>query len=241
MAMISDEFYIATALATLAGASIPIGAALSTYDRFLPGWLQEEFRHSVVAFGGGALMSAVALVLVPEGAARLAIAPTLVWFALGGLAFFLIDRTLAARGGHAAQFLAMMLDYVPEAMALGALLADNLELAILMAVLIALQNLPEGFNAFREMAQDGGASRMRLLVLFVFMVPIGPLAAHLGRTYLADHPAHLGAVMMFASGGILYLLFEDVAPQVPLERHWAPPLGAVAGFGLGLAGHMMVV
>ncbi len=47
--------------------------------------------------------------------------------------------------------------------------------------------------------------------------------------------------MMFAGGGILYLLFEDVAPQMPLERHWAPPLGAVAGCGLGLAGHLIVV
>ncbi|MBK0328634.1 divalent cation transporter [Rhodobacteraceae bacterium F11138] len=235
-----DEFYIAIALATLAGASIPIGAALSTFDRFLPGWLKEEFRHTVVAFGGGALLSAVALVLVPEGSARLAGGPALLWFALGGVVFFCIDRALAARGGHAAQFLAMMLDYVPEAMALGALLADNLSLAILMAVLIALQNLPEGFNAFREMAQAGGASRGRLLVLFLLMVPVGPLAAHLGRTYLVDAPGLLGAVMMFASGGILYLLFEDVAPQVPLEHHWAPPLGAVGGFALGLAGHLML-
>lgn len=235
-----DEFYIAIVLATLAGASIPIGAALSTYDRLLPGWLQEEFRHTVVAFGAGALLSAVALVLVPEGSERLTPAPALLWFVLGGVVFFAIDRALAAKGGHAAQFLAMMLDYVPEAMALGALLADNLSLAILMAVLIALQNLPEGFNAFREMAATGGASRRRLLILFLLMVPVGPLAAHLGRSYLTDAPGILGAVMMFAGGGILYLLFEDVAPQVPLDRHWAPPLGAVGGFALGLAGHLMM-
>ena len=138
--------------ATLAGASIPIGAALSSFDRFRSSWIVEEFRHTVVAFGGGALFSAIALVLVPQGSERLAAGPTLAWFALGGLVFFAIDRALAAKGGHAAQFLAMMLDYVPEAMALGALLADNLSLAILMAVLIALQNLPEGFNAYREMA-----------------------------------------------------------------------------------------
>ena len=240
MPVLSDEFYLALFLATLAGASIPIGAALSSFDRFRSSWIVEEFRHTVVAFGGGALVSAIALVLVPQGSERLAAGPTLAWFALGGLVFFAIDRALAAKGGHAAQFLAMMLDYVPEAMALGALLADNLSLAILMAVLIALQNLPEGFNAFREMARTGGASRARLLWLFALMVPVGPLAAWLGVTYLVDHPTHLGAVMMFASGGILYLLFEDVAPQVPLERHWAPPLGAVAGFTLGLAGHLMV-
>lgn len=42
--------------------------------------------------------------------------------------------------------------------------------------------------------------------------------------------------MLTASGGILYILFEDIAPQVPIERRWLPPLGAVAGFMLGLAG-----
>jgi ZIP family zinc transporter len=57
-------------------------------------------------------------------------------------------------------------------------------------------------------------------------------------TVLADVPQVLGGVMIFAAGGILYLLFEDVAPQARLERHWAPPLGAVGGFLLGYAGHL---
>lgn len=42
--------------------------------------------------------------------------------------------------------------------------------------------------------------------------------------------------MLFAAGGILYLTFQDIAPQVPLARHRGPPLGAMAGFALGLAG-----
>jgi ZIP family zinc transporter len=55
---------------------------------------------------------------------------------------------------------------------------------------------------------------------------------------LASNTAVLGAIMLFAAGGIVYLLFEDVAPQVRLERRWSPPLGAVAGFALGLAGSL---
>ena len=46
--------------------------------------------------------------------------------------------------------------------------------------------------------------------------------------------------MLFASGGILYLIFEDIAPQARLERRWSPPLGAVAGFVLGLVGHLLL-
>ena len=46
--------------------------------------------------------------------------------------------------------------------------------------------------------------------------------------------------MLLSAGGILYLIFEDIAPQAPLERAWAPPLGAVAGFTLGLVGHLLI-
>jgi len=47
--------------------------------------------------------------------------------------------------------------------------------------------------------------------------------------------------MMFAAGGVLYLVFQDIAPQARLARHWAPPLGAVFGFALGLSGHMWLI
>lgn len=44
--------------------------------------------------------------------------------------------------------------------------------------------------------------------------------------------------MLAAAGGILYITFQDIAPQARLARHWGPPLGAVLGFVVGLAGHM---
>ena len=46
--------------------------------------------------------------------------------------------------------------------------------------------------------------------------------------------------MLFASGGILYLIFQDIAPQARLERHWAPTLGAVLGFCFAMLAEMFV-
>ncbi|QDY68402.1 ZIP family metal transporter [Qingshengfaniella alkalisoli] len=227
-------------LSTFAGASIPLGALLASRDGFIPGWLQDEFRHTVAAFGGGALFSAIALVLVPEGAERLNAFPALILFAAGGVLFFVVDRYLQMRGGHMAQFMAMMLDYVPEAMALGAILASDPSVALLLAGLIALQNFPEGFNAYRELKENGAGSNRKLLLLHLAMVPVGPIAATIGMATLVDTPQILGGIMLFAAGGILYLLFEDVAPQARLDRHWAPPLGAVAGFLLGFAGNLAI-
>jgi ZIP family zinc transporter len=224
----------------LAGAAIPAGAALARVERLLPGWAREELRHTVMAFGAGALLAAVALVLVPEGSRRLTTGAALGWFAAGGMFFLAADLLLARLGGRASQFMAMLLDYIPEALALGALIAGEPGTAVLVAVLIAIQNLPEGFNAWRELQVDAPVPRKWLPWLFVLVVPLGPIAAAVGLFVIADTGWVLGAVMLFAAGGILYLIFQDIAPQVPLERHWSPPLGAVAGFGLGLAGHMLI-
>jgi ZIP family zinc transporter len=69
---------------------------------------------------------------------------------------------------------------------------------------------------------------------------LGPLVGIIGWVYGAEYPAILGGIMLFSAGGILYLLFQDVAPQSRLERHWAPALGAVFGFGVGMLGQMLV-
>lgn len=230
----------ALVLSLLAGSSIPIGASLANVRYILPQWLDTELRHTVTAFGGGALLSAIAFVLLPEAAERLAAWATILAFVLGGITFFAVDRALSARGGAGAQFLAMMLDYVPEAMALGALIAGKPEIAVLTAALIALQNLPESFSAYREIVDMDGARPWRVFALFLLMALVGPACALIGLYVLADVPAVLGLCMAFAAGGILYLVFQDVAPQARLEGHGAPPLGAVAGFALGLAGYLAV-
>ena len=227
-------------LTTLAGLSIPIGAGLALLRfNLLSDFAASEARHSVTAFGAGALLAAVALVLIPEGTKLLEPIPALAWFVVGALTFAVIDRALANSGTKAAQFLAMMMDYLPEAMALGALVTGNFETALLVAALIALQNLPEGFNAMGELRASSTWHPLLLLAAFALMVPLGPLAGAAGFMIGPDAPL-IGAVMMLASGGILYLMFQDIAPQIPLENAWAPPLGAALGFLVGLTGDLLI-
>lgn len=235
------NLWISLCLAVLAGITIPIGAHLACIEGFQRKWLQEELRHGIIAFGGGVLLSAVSLVLIPEGSAVLPGSMVILAFLLGGLTFFALDLLLARRGSSASQFMAMLLDFIPEAIAMGAALASGEPIGVLLALLIALQNLPEGFNAFREMKSAGMRSVRRTLMAFWLLVLLGPACAFLGFAVLSDHPPLVGAIMIFASGGIIYLMFQDIAPQAVLKHHWGPALGAVLGFLVGLAGQLVIL
>ncbi len=235
-----SDLLLAALYATLAGAAIPLGALAARIERLRPAWLETEFRHSVIAFGGGALFAAIALVLVPQGMAALPVAPALAAFAAGGLFFFAVDRAIERRGGGGAQLMAMLLDFVPESMALGATLASEPAVGLLLALLIGLQNFPEGFNAYRELRAAGRPSPARVLRSFCLLVLLGPAFAVAGHLWLGEAPLVLGGVMLFSAGGIFYLIFEDIAPQARLARRWAPPLGAVAGFMLGMLGQALI-
>ena len=226
-------------LTLLAGMSMPLGAVIARIERIRPRWLEHEFRHSVIALGGGALLSAVALVLVPDGIEQLDVKAALFWFMLGGVVFMLIDVLLNLFKTTASQLVAMLADFVPESIALGASLALGGSNALLLALLIGLQNLPEGFNAFRELRHSSKLSPWRIITLFAAMALLGPMAGLAGYLWLSHLPSTVAAIMVFAAGGILYSVFQDIAPQVKLARHWGPPMGAVLGFALGIAGHML--
>ncbi|GHG05982.1 ZIP family metal transporter [Thalassotalea marina] len=228
-------------LTGLAGACIPLGGLLANIEHLRPQWLEKELRHFIVAFGGGVMLGAVALVLVPEGLAATEKSLTSILFLLaGGVAFFAFERLLGLRRRESPQLTGLVLDYVPEAMALGGLIAMGSNGAYLMAFLIGLQNLPEGFNAFRELSQGKHHSTKRTFLVMALLVPLGPAAGIFGYFLLAQYHFLLGAIMLFASGGILYLIFQDIAPQSRLNKHWAPPLGAVFGFALSLAGSLLM-
>ena len=232
---------VVVACTLLAGMAMPFGAVLASVERIRPRWLEAEFRHSVMAFGGGALLAAVALVLVPDGMAHLSPGAAALYFCLGGAVFMGLDILLYKMQTSASQLVAMLSDFIPESLALGGAFALGVENALLLAVLMALQNVPEGFNAYRELRGSSSYGRTRIILMFATMALLGPVAGVAGYLWLADYPTLMAAVMLAASGGILYSMFQDIAPQVPLKKHWAPPLGALLGFALGIVGHMLVL
>jgi len=175
-----------------AGITVFLGGLISRFaGRFGPSPIKEALNHGIVAFGGGVLVAAVAFVLTPDAIDILSIAPLALLFLAGASLFFLLDRFLERNGGSLAQLMAMLMDFVPEAIALGATFGLDRRAGLLLAIFIGLQNLPEAFNSYQDLRRSGVSANRCLLILFPLSF-IGIAAALRGRSPAGRHaPAWL--------------------------------------------------
>lgn len=219
-----------------AGITIFLGGLLArTFEKLISKELKTYTLHWTIAFGGGILIAAIAFVLTPKAIQTFSVLVMATIFAAGAIVFFLLDRAIAKRKGVLAQTMAMMMDFVPESIALGATFMHNHRLGMLLAFFIGLQNLPESFNAYFDLRMSNQSPKKVLIIFFVLSF-FGVIAALAGRFLLVNQVKLTQGIMLFAAGGILYLIFQDIAPLSRAEKRWEPALGAMLGFLVGMIG-----
>lgn len=224
-----------------AGATVFAGGVLAnSFDHHVKDSpLKDKIIHTLMSFGAGIILSALALVLIPKGMQELSLLGMASSFFMGTITFMLIDRRLAKSGSQQATLLAMMMDFVPESIALGAVFAIEPDVATLLAVFIGLQNLPESFNSFRDLVKSG-FSVQKTLTIFFCLSFFGVIAALIGHYFLRSHTDLTAHLMTFASGGILYLLIQDIIPESKIQNNYFISLGASLGFLVGMVGEKMI-
>jgi len=85
-----------------------------------------------------------------------------------------------------------------------------------------------------------GAKPRSALVTLLAVSLLGPIAACMGYLFVQNQAKITPGIMSVAAGGVLYLIFQDIAPQSKMRRHWTPPLGAVLGFVVGMIGKKLI-
>jgi ZIP family zinc transporter len=223
-----------------AGITIFVGGFCSfLFDKESPSENKQIIIHIITAFGGGILLSAVSLVLVPKGMEGLSLPMIILLFVSGAIAFASLDLFITKKAGSMGTLLAMLLDFIPESIALGATFAVDPKTSILLAVFIGLQNLPESFNSYLELKKSGLGKATILGLLFVLSF-FGVISAYVGHVFLTHQPELTSGMMLFASSGIIFLVFKDIGPKINYKNYSYPSIAVSMGFMVGMIGEKVI-
>ena len=220
------------AITAFAGGTSLAGALIGRYFRF-----SDRQMLFLTAFGAGILISAAIFEMVIEAEKELGIAVTLIAFVAGSGIFTAADFLAERRGGGAGILLGIGLDSIPESLAIGASVAGGA--GFVVALLIGIQNVPEGIASFREMTEQkktafkGDRKKALMAVGIVSVIPVA--LGMVGLFFLQGMQVFIALTLAVSAGGIFYMLFYDMIPKAHKERNWLPTFGAVLGFIVGFA------
>ncbi len=229
----------------LSASSLVIGALLGL-ARPWPG----KAVGSVLAFGAGALISAVSFDLAEEGG-RIGGADALaVGLAAGALTYWGANRVVerltgprragpSSHGENAeagpALALGAFLDGIPEQAVLGIGIAAGGGVSVGLLAAIFISNLPEAVGSATAMAADG-QPRGKVIRLWLIVAAICALATVAGYAIADTASDNLrGAIDGFAAGALLVMLIDAMIPEAARRAGDVAGLLTVLGFAVAAA------
>lgn len=227
----------------LAASSLIIGAWLG----LLRDWPQRAVGI-VLAFGAGALISAVSFDLAEEGVALGGGDSVALGLALGALTYFLGDRAVdrIGRPAHAGApadaapaddggtglALGAFLDGIPEQLVLGIGLVTGQGVSVGLLAAIFISNLPEAVGSATEM-RAAGRTRSTILRLWIVVALICTLATVIGYAIADGASGDLQATINgFAAGALLVMLIDSMIPDAARQAGKVGGLVTVLGFAV---------
>jgi ZIP family zinc transporter len=234
----------ALAWGALAASSLLLGALLA----FARHWPARQVGL-VLAFGAGALISAVSFELAAEGIEVGSLGATAVGLGVGALTYFSLDGLIArrfssgrGRAGRAgasdpgtALALGAFLDGIPEQLVLGIGLAAGEGVGIGLLVAIFVSNLPEAIGSATEMRKSG-TDRSKILRLWGVVAAICTVATVAGYALADAASGELrAAIDGFAAGALLVMLIDSMIPDATRESGRVAGLVTTLGFAVATA------
>ena len=233
---------------TFLGIMIPfLGTALGAACVFsMKKSLSDLVRRSLAGFAAGVMVAAsIWSLLIPsieqsESMGKLSFLPAFIGFWSGVLFLLLLDRLIphlhvgseqaegpkSKLGRTTMMVLAVTLHNIPEGMAVGVVyagfLAGNTQItaasALVLSLGIAIQNFPEGAIISMPLRAEGERKGRAFLggVLSGVVEPIGAVLTLLAAQLVI--PA-LPYLLSFAAGAMLYVVVEELIPEMSQGRH----------------------
>ena len=210
----------------LAASSLIVGALIG----LVRPW-PDRLVGLVLAFGAGALISAVSFDLALEGGRVGSDAALAAGLALGAVTYYLADRALD-RGGGQALAVGAFLDGIPEQMVLGLGIAagDGVSVGLLAAIFVS--NLPEAIGSASAM-RAAGIHRAGIRRLWILIAVGCAIASPVGFAIADVTGGDLQAgIDGFAAGALLVMLIDSMIPEASAKAGRAGGLVTVLGFAV---------
>jgi ZIP family zinc transporter len=214
----------------LAASSLVVGALLA----LARAW-SDRAIGAVLAFGAGALISAVSFELAEEGIAIGGAASVGVGLAVGALAYFLADRAVERRFTGAGWGLALgaLLDGIPEQAVLGIGIASGQGVSVALLLAVFVSNVPEAMGSANDM-RSSGRSRAFILRMWAGVAVLCALCTALGWLLADATGGHFKAsINGFAAGALLVMLTDSMIPEV--RSKGGLPSGLIVALGFAVA------
>jgi ZIP family zinc transporter len=228
----------------VAGGALVVGAAIAWFVA-VPG----RVVASIMAFGAGVLISALAFDLVDEAASTGGLTATIVGFLAGATAYVAANVGLARHGARhrkrsgdqqpseaeqqgsgAAIAIGALLDGIPESVVLGLTLLGGAGVGVPVLAAIFISNLPEGLSSAAGMKRNGRSAGYVFGVWGGIAVASG-LAGLLGCLLLESaSSAAIAVITAVAAGAILAMVADTMIPEAFERTHLYAGLLATVGF-----------
>jgi ZIP family zinc transporter len=236
---------------TVAGGALVIGSGIA--------WLWKipsKLVSTVMAFGAGVLISALAFELVDDAVEGGGLLPTVGGFLLGALIFVGSNVLLTRRGAKhrkrsgdrqpsekdspgsgTAIAVGALIDGIPESVVLGLGLVASGTVSPAMLAAVFISNVPEGLSSTAGM-KKAGRSPAYVFGTWTGIAVFSGLASLLGYTALENAPGEVVAfITAVAAGGILAMLADTMIPEAFEEHHNLTGFTASVGFLTALTIH----
>ena len=228
----------------VAGGALVVGALIAWFVRVPP-----KIVSSIMAFGAGVLISALAFDLMDEAERQGGLGAAVGGFLGGAVVYVAANAVLARRGARhrkrsgdqqpseqqsagsgAAIAIGALLDGVPESVVLGLSLLSGGGVGIPVLIAIFISNVPEGLSSSAGMKRAGRPASYVFGVWGGIALASG-LAALLGVVLLhAAAPATVAVITAISAGAILAMIADTMIPEAFEQTHAWTGLIAAVGF-----------
>jgi ZIP family zinc transporter len=223
----------------LAASSLVVGAVLGLGLPFPRRW-----TALLMAFGSGALISALAFDLTEDAFAVGGAGAVAGGLAAGALTFFAGNQVLHRRGASRrgkrvrppegngpAIVLGALLDGIPESIVLGSTLVTGGTIGAPFLAAVLISNVPESLSAAVDLRREGHPTPW-IVGLWILVAAVSGLAAAVGYWAVGEMWGSGVAplVQSFAAGAILTMLADTMIPEAFADGGDLTGLATVFGF-----------